>query len=197
MLGYNMDKIVTIICLILIGCLMVFICVCASNSVKTSDQSKEMVAVVKTTMGTMTFKFFPKDAPLSCANFIKLAKAGFYNNREFYRVVKGHVIQAGVGEGEGVDYTIKAEFNKNPHITGAVGMARAEDPDSASTEFYICLVPRPKLDGKYTVFGQLIDGFDVLDKIGNIEVDEKVIEGVAFHHPKTPVRILSISIEEK
>ncbi|MBI4833462.1 MAG: peptidylprolyl isomerase [Planctomycetes bacterium] len=148
-------------------------------------------------MGEMTFKFFTKDAPLSCANFIKLAKSGFYNNREFYRVVKGHVIQAGVGEGEGVDYTVKAEFNKNPHITGAVGMARAEDPDSASTEFYICHTPRPHLDGRYTVFGQLTDGFDVLDKIGNTEVEEKMIEGVAFNKPKVPVKILSITIEER
>jgi cyclophilin family peptidyl-prolyl cis-trans isomerase len=124
--------------------LIIFIYACASSNAKAPNQpqaAKETIAIIKTTMGDMTFKFFTKDAPLSCANFIKLAKAGFYNNREFYRVVKGHVIQAGVGEGEGVDYTVKAEFNKNPNITGAVGMARAEDPDSASTEFYICPAP--------------------------------------------------------
>jgi cyclophilin family peptidyl-prolyl cis-trans isomerase len=159
-------------------------------------QEKEKVAVIETNLGKMVFRFFFKDAPKTCANFIKLADSGFYNGRQFYRVVKGHVIQGGC-EGEGVNYTIEAEFNKNKHIVGTVGMARTTDPNSANTEFYICLTPRPHLDGKFTVFGQLIEGYDVLEKIGNVEIEEKIVEGIAFHRPKNPVTILRLFIEER
>lgn len=157
----------------------------------------EQVAIIQTNLGTMVFKFFSNDAPETCKNFIKLTNDGFYNNREFYRVVKGHVIQAGCEDDNAVTHTIKAEFNKNPHIVGAVGMARSSEPDSANTEFYICLAPRPHLDGKYTVFGQLIDGYDILKKIGHVKVDEKAIEGIAFHRPKNAVKITKLSIEER
>lgn len=159
-------------------------------------QRKEKVAVIETNLGKMVFRFFFDDAPKTCGNFIKLAESGFYDGRQFYRVVKGHVIQGGC-EDKGVDYTIEAEFNKNPHIVGTLGMARTADPNSASTEFYICLARRAHLDEKYTVFGQLIEGFDVLEKIGNIEVKEKFIGGTAFHRPKQPVTILRMFTEER
>jgi cyclophilin family peptidyl-prolyl cis-trans isomerase len=145
----------------------------------------------------MVAELFAVDAPGSCENFAKLVNEGFYKGKEFYRVVKGHVIQAG-GEGkDAVAYTIRAEINEHKHITGALGMARGQELDSASTEFYICHAPRPHLDGKYTVFGQVIEGLDVLDKIGNTEVKETFIGPVAFHRPITPVVIKRITIEKR
>jgi len=162
-----------------------------------SKENKLKVCILKTNYGKMIFKFFENEAPKTCKNFQHLVKKGFYNGKEFYRVVKGHVIQAGSG-GDNDYPTVKAEFNNNPHITGAVGLARDENPDSGNTEFYICLSRRKHLDGKYTVFGQLIEGFDVLKRIGNTEV-EKIFTGksknIAFHKPKNPVFIKKAKIE--
>ena len=106
------------------------------------------------------------------------------------------MIQAG-DQGESGKPFVEDEFNDNPHIVGAVGLAHGAEPNSGSTEFYICLTPRPHLDGKYTVFGQLIEGFDVLEKIGNVEVDEQYVgeSRIAFHTPKEPVVIEKASIE--
>ncbi len=162
------------------------------------QESKEghKVAVIETNMGSMTVELFTADAPGTCDNFIKLAENGFYKGKEFYRVVKGHVIQAGGEDKDTVDYTIKAEINPHKHITGAVGMARSAELDSASTEFYICHAPRPHLDGKYTVFGQVTEGLDVLDKIGSTEVKEQFYGEVAFHRPVKPVVINSITIKK-
>ena len=153
---------------------------------------KEKVCVLQTNYGEMAFRFFEKDAPITSQHFQKLVNEGFYNGKDFYRVVKGHVIQTG-GGGE----TIPAEFNKKPHIVGTVGLGRTGGPDSGNSEFYICLAPRPHLDGKYTVFGQLIEGLDVLEKIGNVEVDEKWVANgrIAVHKPKEPVVIEKAFIE--
>ncbi len=155
-----------------------------------NERDKEL-AVIETNMGKMIMRFYEKEAPLHVAQFKELIKKGFYNGKTFYRVVKGHVIQA--GDGEGTNYkTIKAEFNFHKHLVGTVGMARDRNPDSGSTEFYICLVPRPHLDGKYTVFGQLIEGYDVLENIGNVEVKKQFLDKekkIAFHTPVKPVVI--------
>lgn len=160
-----------------------------------AQAGEEEVAVLKTTMGTMVLRFYDKDAPLTTANFKKLVREGWYDGRPFYRVVKGHVIQAGDGDGGG--QTVKAEVNSRLHVPGAVGLAREADPDSGSTEFYICLAPRPHLDGKYTIFGQVIEGMDVLEKIGNVDVTMNYVGNVAFHEPKTPVLIEKASIEKR
>ena len=155
------------------------------------------VCLLKTNYGDMQFRFFEKAAPLTTTKFKNLVKEGFYDSLTFYRVVKDHVIQAGSG-GENDIPTVQAEFNQYPHITGTVGLARSKDPNSGSTEFYICLVPRPHLDGKYTVFGQLMEGYDVLEKIGNIEIVEQYVgdeKNIAFHSPKEPVTIEKITIE--
>ena len=155
------------------------------------------VCVIKTNYGNMQFRFFEEAAPLTVDKFKNLVKEGFYDSLTFYRVVKDHVIQAGDG-GENNIPTVQAEFNKYPHITGTVGLARSEDPNSGSTEFYICLVPRPHLDGKYTVFGQLMEGYDTLEKIGNTEIVEQFVgeeQKIAFHTPKEPVIIEEASIE--
>jgi cyclophilin family peptidyl-prolyl cis-trans isomerase len=161
-----------------------------------TDTPDESICVVKTSQGVMTFRFFDEDAPRHCAHFRKLVREGFFDGKTFYRVVKGHVIQAGDGEGT-AGPTVKAEFNARPHIVGTVGMARDADPDSGSTEFYICLAPRPHLDGKYTVFGQLVEGYDILEKIGNLPVNEKFIgeeQQVAFHEPQEPVVIRRMTL---
>lgn len=165
---------------------------CEPDSIASMD-----VCVIKTNYGDMQFRFFEDAAPLTSTKFKNLVKEGFYDSLTFYRVVKDHVIQAGDG-GENDVSTVQAEFNEYPHVTGTVGLARSEDPNSGSTEFYICLVPRPHLDGKYTVFGQLMEGYDVLKKIGNIEIVEQYVgddKNIAFHTPKEPVIIEKATIE--
>jgi len=120
---------------------------------------------------------------------------GFYNQQPFYRVVAGHVIQCGGGGNP-----LKAEFSERPHIAGTVGLARADDPDSGDSSFYICLAPRPHLDGQFTVFGQVIEGMDVLYAIGNVDVIEKWYgedQNIAFHEPAEPVLILNAYLEKR
>ncbi|MFQ5349744.1 MAG: peptidylprolyl isomerase [Thermoanaerobaculia bacterium] len=146
------------------------------------------VAVLETSRGTMAFRFFDAGAPLTTANFKRLVREGFYDGREFYRVVAGHVIQAGDG-GENDQPTVSGEFGAHPHVIGAVGLARGADPDSGSTEIYICHAPRPHLDGRYAIFGLLVEGFEVLEAIGNVEVEERWEGEVAFHEPVEPVVI--------
>lgn len=156
----------------------------------------EEVGVLKTNLGTMVFRFFESDAPETTAAIKKLMLSGFYDGKTFYRVVKGHVIQAGDVKGE-AGPRVKAEFNRHPFVAGTVGLARDADPGSGTTEIFICHVPRPHLDGKYTAFGQLIAGMDVLEKIANVPVDEHFEEGVAFHKPKQPVVIEKATIETR
>ena len=155
------------------------------------------VCVIKTNYGNMQFRFFDYAAPLTVEKFKNLVKEGFYDNLTFYRVVKDHVIQAGTNIDNDIP-TLQSEFNQYPHVVGTVGLARSEDPNSGSTEFYICLIPRPHLDGKYTVFGQLMEGYDVLEKIGNTEIVEQYVgddNNIAFHTPKEPVIIEKATIE--
>lgn len=141
-----------------------------------SSHAADEVAVIKTTQGDMIIQFWPDVAPATVENFKKLAKKGFYNGTSFHRIIKGFMIQGGdplskekdhpaVGTGD-PGYKIKAEFNKKPHVRGVISMARSQDPDSAGSQFFICLDPAPFLDGQYTGFGKLIKGEDVLLKIG-------------------------------
>lgn len=133
------------------------------------------VAVLETTYGTMIIEFYEMDAPNTVANFKKLARSGFYDGTAFHRIVKGFMIQGGdpfskepnhprVGTGD-PGYRIKAEFNARPHVFGVISMARAQDPDSAGCQFFICTGDARFLDRQYTAFGQLIKGEDVLRKI--------------------------------
>ncbi len=118
--------------------------------------------------GEIRIELFPEDAPKTVESFIALSKKGFYNGLAFHRVVPGFVAQGGDPKGTGTGgpgYTLKAEFNKRQHLRGTVAMARAQDPDSAGSQFYICLAPQPSLDGKYTVFGQVTTGMEVVDRI--------------------------------
>jgi peptidyl-prolyl cis-trans isomerase B (cyclophilin B) len=128
----------------------------------------EKTAVLETTKGVIKFRFFEADAPGTVDNFIKLAGKNFYDGLSFHRVEPGFVIQGGDPNGNGTGgpgYNIKAEFNKNPHLEGTVAMARSANPDSAGSQFYICLAPAPFLNNNYTVFGQVTEGLDVVHKI--------------------------------
>jgi peptidyl-prolyl cis-trans isomerase B (cyclophilin B) len=129
----------------------------------------------------MVIEFWPEVAPKTVENFKKLARDGFYNGTAFHRIVKGFMIQGGDpltkdpakepnwGTG-GPGYQVKAEFNDRQHVRGVISMARSQNPDSAGSQFFICLADASFLDGKYTAFGQLIKGDDVLGKIGNTPV---------------------------
>lgn len=113
-------------------------------------------------------RFYPNEAPNHVKNFIMLTNLGFYDGLIFHRVEPRFVVQGGdpLGNGTGgPGYTIDAEFNDIKHITGTVAMARGPDPNSAGSQFYICLAPQPYLDKKYTVFGQVIHGMDIVKKV--------------------------------
>jgi peptidyl-prolyl cis-trans isomerase B (cyclophilin B) len=138
----------------------------------------DKVAVIETKFGKMVAEFYSADAPKTVENFEKLAEKGFYDGTTFHRIVKGFMIQGGdplskdpnntrVGTGD-PGYKINAEFNKNSHQLGVLSMARSQDPDSAGCQFFICLGDASFLDGKYTAFGKLIAGEDVLKKIGSL-----------------------------
>lgn len=132
---------------------------------------------VETALGSFTFELFPKEAPNTVANFKALAGKGFYNGLTFHRVIPGFVAQGGDPKGNGAGgpgYHIKAEFNAHKHVTGAVAMARSSDPDSAGSQFYICYGAHPHLDGHYTVFGQVVEGQDVVNRITKGTVMQKV-----------------------
>jgi cyclophilin family peptidyl-prolyl cis-trans isomerase len=134
------------------------------------------VAVIATSEGVLVVEFYPDVAPNHVANFKKLARSGFYDGTSFHRVIPGFMIQGGDpntkndsakdtwGMG-GPGYTINAEFNAKHHARGILSMARTSDPNSAGSQFFICHADAGNLDGQYTVFGNLIKGFDVLDKI--------------------------------
>jgi peptidyl-prolyl cis-trans isomerase B (cyclophilin B) len=143
--------------------------------------SANEVAVIKTSEGEMVAEFWPDVAPNTVENFKKLARSGFYDGTAFHRIVKGFMIQGGdpltkdpakesrYGTGD-PGYKIKAEFNDRSHERGVLSMARSNDPDSAGSQFFICLANVSRLDHQYTTFGKLIKGDDVLGKIGDVEV---------------------------
>ena len=138
---------------------------------------EKLVAVIEMKKGgRIVFEFYPKDAPGTVDNFIKLANKGFYNGLKFHRVIPGFMAQGGDPLGSGMGgpgYTIKDEFNSKKHLKGTVAMARPNMPDSAGSQFYICFEPQPSLDGQYTVFGQVIEDMDVVDGIQKDDVMSK------------------------
>jgi cyclophilin family peptidyl-prolyl cis-trans isomerase len=133
-----------------------------------TERAHHSRARIATAHGDIVFEFFPDDAPMHSAAFMKLADAGFYDGLKFHRVEPGFVVQGGDPRGDGTGgpgYHLKAEFSARPHVRGTVAMARASQPDSAGSQFYICLDDARFLDGQYTVFGQMTDGFEALDAI--------------------------------
>jgi peptidyl-prolyl cis-trans isomerase B (cyclophilin B) len=163
------------------------------------------VAVMDTSAGQMVLEFWTDVAPNTVDNFKKLAKQGFYDGTCFHRIVKGFMIQGGDpltkeatrqpiwGTG-GPGYKIKAEFNDRPHTRGVISMARSQDPDSAGSQFFVCLADAPFLDGKYTAFGKVIRGDEVLGAIGNTPVMEA--PGGERSRPTIRVEVRSVTIQD-
>jgi cyclophilin family peptidyl-prolyl cis-trans isomerase len=136
-------------------------------TVDSNGLSKATVKIA-TQHGVIRYKFYSNDAPKTVARIVELIKAGFYNGLTFHRVLPGFVAQGGDPNGNGTGGSgqrLKAEFNERRHVEGAVAMARANDPDSADSQFYITLAPQPHLDRNYTVFGQVVEGMDVVRKL--------------------------------
>ena len=167
---------------ILINLLAAILAVASVNAEEQKPMnSANEVAVIKTSEGEMVAEFWPEVAPNTVENFKKLARSGFYDGTAFHRIVKGFMIQGGdpltkdpakesrYGTGD-PGYKIKAEFNDRSHERGVLSMARSNDPDSAGSQFFICLANVSRLDHQYTTFGKLIKGDDVLGKIGDVEV---------------------------
>jgi peptidyl-prolyl cis-trans isomerase B (cyclophilin B) len=141
----------------------------------------DKVAVIETNYGTIIFKFIPDKAPKTVQNFQDLAEKKFYDGTKFHRVIPGMMIQGGdpntksdqrntYGHG-GPGYSVKAEFSDLKHVPGIVSMARAQDPDSAGSQFFIMVHDYPSLDGKYTIFGKVVKGMDVVNKIVSLPRD--------------------------
>jgi len=140
-------------------------------------------AVIETKFGNVELSFFPEVAPNHVNNFIELAKKGFYDGTIFHRVIPGFMIQGGDPNSKnpdksmhgmgGLGYILKAEFNDKPHKRGTLSMARAANPDSAGSQFFICVADAPFLDKQYTVFGEVVSGMEVVDKIVNQPRDKK------------------------
>jgi peptidyl-prolyl cis-trans isomerase B (cyclophilin B) len=141
-----------------------------------AEAAKGPKAIIKTKFGDMDIVFFPEKAPKHVENFIALAKSGFYNGTIFHRVIPGFMIQGGdpntkdlnkpetYGQG-GPSQRLKAEFNDIPHRRGILSMARTNDPNSAGSQFFIVVKDSNFLDGQYTVFGEVVKGMEVADKI--------------------------------
>jgi cyclophilin family peptidyl-prolyl cis-trans isomerase len=129
-----------------------------------------------TELGKLTLELYRDVAPAHADSFAARAADGFYNNTKFHRIIDGFMIQGGDPKGDGTggaSYNLNAEFSKLPHQDGTLSMARSNDPNSASSQFFICLGRNQQtayLDGQYTVFGQLVNGFEVLHKIGKLPV---------------------------
>jgi peptidyl-prolyl cis-trans isomerase A (cyclophilin A) len=156
--------------------------------------STNPVAIVETSMGTFKIELFADKAPHTVQNFIELVNRGFYKNMIFHRVVAGFVIQTGdpTGTGRGgSEKSIKLEIHPDlkHDRAGIVGMARSQDPDSATSQFYITLGPAPHLDGKYAIFGRVIEGLEVVMAIGQVEVGPG-------DRPVVPVELKSISMQQ-
>jgi peptidyl-prolyl cis-trans isomerase B (cyclophilin B) len=160
-------------------------------------------AIIKTAHGEMTIEFWPEVAPKTVENFKKLAREQFYDGTAFHRIVKGFMIQGGDpltkdprqesrwGTG-GPGHRIKAEFNDRSHVRGVISMARSQDPDSAGSQFFICLADAKFLDGNYTAFGKLVDGDAVLEAIGNTPTNFGA--GGEKSRPATRVGVESVRI---
>ena len=156
-------------------------------------------AIIKTSFGNIKFNLMPDIAPETVRNFSQLAKSGFYNGTLFHRIIPGFMIQGGDpntknpdkstwGQG-GPGYNLKAEFNSRSHLRGIVSMARATDPDSAGSQFFIVTNDSTFLDRQYTVFAEVVGGMEVADKIVNLPRDGNDC-------PKQEAKMLEVTISE-
>ena len=146
-------------------------------------------------MGAITIAFFPDKAPNTVRNFLRLAHAGVFDGTTFHRVVRGFVIQAAALSSRAAPLTQKQqkfvvplapEFNDTRHVKGIVSMAHGDDPASATTSFFIVTADAPSLDSKYTAFGRVVDGMDVVERIESTPVSGEA--------PVTPVVITRVTL---
>ena len=178
--------------------------------------SEDDIVILETNRGTMKLKLFPDVAPNHCKNFKKLANSGFYDKTAFHRIIPGFMIQGGDinsrdndpkndGHG-GPGWTVDAEFNEISHKRGILSMARSTDPNSAGSQFFICVADAPHLDGQYTVFGEVIEKVHIVDHIVNTPTEydqairmskESIPEGedpdnwITLKDPKTKKKLYS------
>jgi len=165
--------------LIMITAVLVTAVLAATEKPKESQPETGRWVVIETKKGTIKFALYEKDAPITTKNFIELAERKFYDGLTFHRVVPGFVVQGGDPSGDGTgrsDKSIKLEVSpKLKHdAAGVVAMARRQDPDSATCQFYITLGPQPFLDMQYAVFGRVTEGLDVVKKIEKGDVMKSV-----------------------
>lgn len=159
-----------------------------------TNEYEGVTATVTTSVGTMKFEFFPDKAPGHVKNFVDLAEKGFYDGTVFHRTIPGFMIQGGCPEGTGrggPGYQIKAEFNDTPHVRGILSMARAQDPNSAGSQFFVCHGEASFLDGQYTAFGKMVDGDDTLEAIATAPTKP----GGEGSSPVEPVQVTKVQIE--
>lgn len=146
--------------------------------------SENTKAIIKTSKGDMTVELWSDIAPNTVANFLKLAGEKFYEGTRFHRIIKGFMIQGGCPNTKDLDaeakwgtggpgYTVKAEFNDRRHQKGVLSMARAQHPDSAGCQFFVCNGDASFLDNQYTAFGMVVEGLNTLDAISDIPVTNK------------------------
>ncbi|MCX6830087.1 MAG: peptidylprolyl isomerase [candidate division Zixibacteria bacterium] len=155
---------------------------------------------IQTDLGVMNLELFRDVAPIHVDSMLSLIRKKFYDGLTFHRVIDGFMIQGGDPKGNGsgdAGYNLPAEFSAVKHLEGTLSMARSADPNSASCQFFICLAPTPFLDGKYTIFGHLMEGYDVLHKIGSTKVaGEKPVQDMVIRKmtilkdvaPKSPAK---------
>lgn len=161
--------------------IILFSCLYLNSFVFANEQAVD--AVIETKFGNIELKLFPDVAPGHVENFLKLTTSGFYDGTIFHRVIPGFMIQGGDPNSKETDrsthgmggpgYSIKAEFNDKPHVRGALSMARSRDPDSAGSQFFIVIKESSFLDHQYTVFGEVVAGMEVADKIVSQERDAR------------------------
>ena len=142
-------------------------------------------ATIETSKGTITIELWNDVAPKHVENFQKLAKSEFYDNLIFHRIISGFMIQGGCPDGTGMGnpgWTVDAEFNDREHHEGVLSMARSQNPNSAGSQFFICLDRCPHLDGQYTAFGKVTDGIDVVREIGAVQTaqGDRPVEDVSM-----------------
>jgi len=176
----------------------------AAPAAKKAAPAGEEVAILETSRGRMVVEFWEKDAPKTVANFKKLARQGFYDGTGFHRIIRGFMVQAGdpksknpkapdLGTGD-PGYKIPDEFSARKHVKGVLSMANSGTPNSAGSQFFIMHATQPHLDGKYTAFGRLIEGMDVLDAIANSPTGPNAMMGGEKSRPLEWTTMKSVKI---
>lgn len=161
----------------IIGMMLLILLTACSNETVKEEKQKMKIAVIETSKGIIKAELYTEKAPITTENFIGLANSGFYDGLSFHRVEPGFVVQGGDPKGDGTGGSGKniplEVSNDLRHVEGALGMARSQDPNSASSQFYITLAPAHFLDGNYAVFGKVASGMDVAKKL---QVGDKMIK---------------------